>query len=39
MIFAPKNNKIYLFNSLVDGRWGADRLTQIAPAGQILKNI
>ena len=29
MIVAPKNGQIFLYNNLVDGRWGADRLAHI----------
>ena len=29
MIVAPKNGQIFLYNNLVDGRWGTDRLAHI----------
>lgn len=29
MIVAPRNGQIFLYSSLVDGRWGADRLANI----------
>ena len=29
MTVAPRNGQIFLYSSLVDGRWGADRLAII----------